>query len=378
MSSPPGLAFGVVAGAGHPASSRIVVRDGDGRMVDVASLVTAQRGPHPELLTAPGLDALLGANRPIWTEVTQWLRSALSDPDRTAPHRLPDGVPDPVLPFTVADYVDFYSSEHHARNVGEILRGTRDLNPNWTSLPVGYHGRAGTVVVSGTDVRRPRGQVKDGPAYVPTAKLDIEAEIGFVVGVPSTRGTPVRPADWRQHVFGVVLLNDWSARDVQAWEGQPLGPFLAKSFLTSISPWVVPLAALEGAFAEAASQDSLDYLQPPGPALDLRMEVRLNGHVISRPRGTDLYWTAAQQLAHLTANGASLRTGDLYASGTVSGPDRDTRGCLLELSWNGTDPLELPDGTTRTFLEDGDTVTITATAPGGVDFGEVTGTVTPA
>lgn len=364
------LPYGVVEWPGA-AVPRVVTRVGD-RVLDLAGALERAGSELAALVRGPSLDTLLAAGPDAWAA----LRGAIPALGDEATMPLADVRP--VLPFTVADYVDFYSSEHHARNVGEILRGTRDLNPNWTSLPVGYHGRAGTVVVSGTDVRRPRGQVKDGPAYVPTAKLDIEAEIGFVVGVPSTRGTPVRPADWRQHVFGVVLLNDWSARDVQAWEGQPLGPFLAKSFLTSISPWVVPLAALEGAFAEAASQDSLDYLQPPGPALDLRMEVRLNGHVISRPRGTDLYWTAAQQLAHLTANGASLRTGDLYASGTVSGPDRDTRGCLLELSWNGTDPLELPDGTTRTFLEDGDTVTITATAPGGVDFGEVTGTVTPA
>jgi fumarylacetoacetase len=181
----------------------------------------------------------------------------------------------------------------------------------------------------------------------------------------------------------VVLVNDWSARDVQAWEAQPLGPFLGKSFLTSVSPWVVPLAALEDAFVDPPEQDPtpLDYLLPAGPALALDLEVRLNGHVVARPQAAGLYWTAAQQLAHLTANGASLRTGDLYATGTVSGLDRDRRGSLIELSWNGAEPLDLPDGTSRSFLEDGDTVSITATAPGPRDtrisFGAVTGTVAP-
>ena len=230
-------------------------------------------------------------------------------------------------------------------------------------------------------MRRPSGQRKEGPTYGPTRKLDIEAEVGYVVGVPSELGRPVGAADWREHVFGVVLVNDWSARDIQAWEAQPLGPFLGKSFLTSVSPWVVPLAALEPAFVEPVRQDPepLEYLRPAGPALALDLEIRLNGHLVSRPRSAGLYWTPAQQLAHLTANGASLRTGDLYATGTVSGSAPDSRGSLIELSWNGESPLSLPDGTSRTFLEDGDTVSITATAPGPrgtrVDLGAVTGTV---
>lgn len=383
MSSPPGLAFGVVAGAGHPASSRIVVRDGDGRMVDVASLVTAQRGPHPELLTAPGLDALLGANRPIWTEVTQWLRSALSDPDRTAPHRLPDGVPDPVLPFTVADYVDFYACEQHARNAGLIFRPDAEpLAPNWKHLPVGYHGRAGTVRVSGTPVVRPCGQRGPGD-HGPTRRLDLECELGFVLGDPAPG--PVGMDDALGHVFGVVLLNDWSARDVQGWETRPLGPHLGKSFATSISAWVTPLDELAAAWTAPPARDPepLPYLTGADDrGLDVTCGIHLNGEQVSTPPAADLYWTAAQLVAHLTSNGAGVRAGDLLGSGTVSGPERAQRGSMLELAWNGAEPLELAGGTSRSWLEDGDEVVLTATAPraggGSVELGEVRGRIEPA
>jgi fumarylacetoacetase len=221
--------------------------------------------------------------------------------------------------------------------------------------------------------------------FGPSLKLDIEAEVGFVVGVPSALGRPVPTADFRDHVFGFVLVNDWSARDIQAWEYQPLGPFLGKSFATSISPWVVPLAALESARTAPPVQDPepLAYLRCDEPwGLDLALEIELDGHVVSRPPFATMYWTAPQQLAHATVNGASLRTGDLMASGTVSGPEREQRGCLIELTWDGREPLTLPDGRRRTYLEDGDTVRIRATAsgPGGVSiaFGEVTGIVLPA
>jgi fumarylacetoacetase len=278
----------------------------------------------------------------------------------------------------------------HAENVGRILRPDGEpLTPNWKHLPIGYHGRAGTVVVSGTQVVRPCGQRKppgaDTPTYGPSTRLDIEAEVGFVVGVPSVLGQRVSAGTFRDHVFGVVLVNDWSARDLQAWEYVPLGPFLGKSFATSISPWVVPLAALEGARVAPPRQDPppQDYLRDEeGWGLDLELEVRWNGTVVSRPPFGSMYWTPAQQLAHLTVNGASLRTGDLYASGTVSGPEPDQRGSFLELSWNGRDQVRLDDGSTRSFLEDGDTVTISAWAPGAegaqIGFGEVTGTIAPA
>ncbi len=289
------------------------------------------------------------------------------------------------LPFAVADYVDFYSSEHHAANVGRILRpGQQPLLPNWRHVPIGYHGRAGTVVVSGTQIGRPAGQLGAG-RFGPSARLDIEAEVGFVVGVPTELGERVSVNDLADYVFGVVLVNDWSARDIQAWEYQPLGPFLGKSFATSVSAWVVPLEALAHAWTPAPEQDPpvLDYLAPAERnGLDLRLRVDWNGTTVSEPPFAGMYWTPAQQLAHLTVNGASVRTGDLFASGTVSGPSRGETGSFLELSWGGTEPVKLADGSTRTFLQDGDTVTITATAPGpdgrAVGLGEVTGTITPA
>jgi fumarylacetoacetase len=291
------------------------------------------------------------------------------------------------VPVEVADYVDFYSSLAHAENVGRLFRPDAEpLTPNWRHLPIGYHGRAGTIAVSGTPVVRPHGQsLTDGvPSFGPSRRLDFEAEVGFVVGTPSPLGTAVPIGDFAEHVFGVCLVNDWSARDLQAWEYVPLGPFLGKSFLTSVSPWVVPLAALEAARVAPPERDVplQPYLADAGSpwGIDLALEVRLNGEVVSRPPFASMYWTPAQQLAHLTVNGAALRTGDLFASGTVSGPSRDQRGSLIELCEDG--PITLADGSTRTFLEDGDVVTITATAPGAdgsrISLGEVTGRVEPA
>ncbi|GAA0632764.1 fumarylacetoacetase [Sporichthya brevicatena] len=340
----------------------------------------------------PSLNRFLAAGRDRWDEVRRALTSFLSDPSHAIdvePHLIPRSAVTLHLPLEVADYVDFYASEHHATNVGRMFRpGGEPLTPNWKHLPIGYHGRAGTVVVSDTDIVRPCGQRRSAegpPTFGPTQRLDIEAEVGFVVGVGTAMGTRVPVEDFPEHVFGVVLLNDWSARDVQQWEAQPLGPFLGKSFATSISPWVVPLAALEHALVDAPAPDPepLPYLRTPGPSgLDIALEIEIDGTVVSRPSFADMYWTAPQQLAHLTVNGASLRTGDLFASGTVSGPEREQRGCLLELSWNGTEPIRLADGSSRTFLADGDTVTIRGTAPGAdgvrIGFGELRGTVLPA
>jgi fumarylacetoacetase len=350
--------------------------------------------PRDAMLFAAGtLDALLASGPATWTQVRDAVTEWLTEPcHRRAvePLLVPAATVVPRLPFTVADYVDFYSSEHHAANAGRIFRPGRDpLPPNWKHLPVGYHGRAGTVVVSSTPVVRPAGQRRTAEGEVvfgPSTRLDVEAEVGFVVGVPSTHGRPVPLGAFADHVFGVCLVNDWSARDIQSWESQPLGPFLGKSFATSVSAWVVPLAALNHARVAPPQRDPrpLPHLDDTGIAggLDLALEVRLNGHVVSRPPAAGLYWTAAQQLAHLTSNGSPLRTGDLYASGTVSGPERDQRGSLLELSWNGAEPITLPDGSTRTFLEDGDEVVISATAPGPdgtrVGFGEVAGQVVAA
>jgi fumarylacetoacetase len=289
------------------------------------------------------------------------------------------------LPFEVADYVDFYSSLEHATNLGRLFRpDSEPLLPNWRRLPVGYHGRAGTVVVSRTPVVRPCGQTKAAtdaePQFGPSRRLDIELELGFVVGAGSRLGEPVPASAFRDHVFGVVLVNDWSARDIQAWEYQPLGPFLGKSFATSIGAWVTPLALLEDRFVPAPVQDPepLPYLRVEGDwAFDAELEVELSGTVVSRTNARGLYWTMPQQLAHATVNGASIRTGDLFASGTISGPDPGSEGSLIELTWNGERPLRLADGTQRTFLEDGDEVVLRGRA-GEVELAEVRGTVQPA
>ncbi|WP_346618877.1 fumarylacetoacetase [Blastococcus montanus] len=341
------------------------------------------------------LNAFMARGPEAWgalrSDLTEWLTDA-AHRERVEPHLVPQGEVTMHLPVEVADYVDFYSSRHHAENLGRMFRpDSAALTPNWKHLPIGYHGRSGTVRVSGTPVVRPSGQRKaptdDAPTFGPSQRLDIEAEVGFVVGTPSDLGRPVPLGAFPEHVFGVCLVNDWSARDLQSWEYVPLGPFLGKSFLTSVSPWVVPLAALDEARVAPPARDPkpLPYLDDTGSepwGLDIAIEVHLNGELISCPPFDLMYWTPAQQLAHMTVNGASLRTGDLYASGTVSGPRPDQRGSFIELSWGGEEPLRLADGSTRTFLEDGDVVTLTATAPGAggrrISLGEVTGRIEPA
>jgi fumarylacetoacetase len=305
------------------------------------------------------------------------------------------------LPIEVADYVDFYSTIEHATNMGRLLRpGGEPLLPNWRHLPVAYHGRAGTVVVSGTPVARPAGQRRapDGSGsgsgsvgFGPTTRLDIELEVGFVVGAPSTQGRPVPVDRAADHVFGVVLVNDWSARDIQAWEYQPLGPFLGKSFATTVSGWVTPLAALDTCRVAGPAQrpEPLPYLrarEPRGLALDLEVALRPSGlddsEIISRTSFAGLYWTMPQQIAHLTVNGASLRTGDLLASGTVSGPVPGSEGSLMELTRGGVAPIEV-GGATRTFLEDGDEVVLRGSARVGaaadvvLTLGEAAGRIVP-
>ncbi|MEV1329509.1 fumarylacetoacetase [Micromonospora costi] len=382
------LPYGVFAHDGR--DPRIGVRIGD-FVLDLTGAEAAGLVLAAGAFGRPTLNDFMALGRPQWTAVRQRVTELLTDTAHRAavePLLVPLADVRLLLPFAVADYVDFYSSEHHASNVGQIFRpGQPPLLPNWKHLPIGYHGRAGTVVVSGTPVVRPAGQRPgpDGPTYGPSARLDIEAEVGFVVGVPSPLGARVSVDDFADHVFGVVLVNDWSARDIQAWEYQPLGPFLGKSFATSVSAWVTPLDALADAFLPAPEQDPevAEYLRDvPHLGLDLRLAVEWNGERVSEPPFRTMYWTPAQQLAHLTVNGASLRTGDLYASGTVSGPERGQVGSFLELTWGGAEPVKLGAGGTRTFLEDGDTVTVTATAPGPdgttIALGEVTGTIRPA
>jgi fumarylacetoacetase len=350
------FAFGVLRGGG------VCARSEEG-VVDLSPL-----GPP---FDAPSLNALMAAGPEVWRQA----RDRVGEGREVGPAG--EAGPDLLgMPVDVADYVDFYSSLHHATNLGRMFRPDAEpLLPNWRHLPVGYHGRAGTVVPSGTPVRRPVGQLPGGE-FGPSARLDIELEAGFVIGTPSAMGEPVPIDRALDHVFGMVLVNDWSARDIQAWEYQPLGPFLGKSFATSVSEWVVPLSELAGRRVpalESQSPEPLPYLREAPWAFDIPLSVELNGTVIARTNTRHLYWSVAQQIAHLTANGASLRTGDLLATGTISGPSREERGSLIELSWNGSEPIELADGSTRTFLEDGDEVVLR-----GEPLGEVRGRIEPA
>jgi fumarylacetoacetase len=333
-------------------------RDGD-EAVDLSDL--------GDVFAQPTLNELLPSGPAAWRDAIDAARSH-------------DGQRTPVvearlhLPFEVADYVDFYSSLEHATNLGRMFRPDQEpLLPNWRWLPVAYHGRAGSVVVSGTDVVRPRGQRKApdeaAPTFGPTRRLDFELELGFVVGVPTELGESVPVEAFVDHVFGVVLVNDWSARDIQAWEYVPLGPNLGKSFQTSISAWVTPLSLLADARVEAPPQDPLPLPHLVGGrdwGLDVALEVELNGETLSQGNARTLYWTLPQQLAHATSNGAPLRTGDLMASGTISGADPGSEGSMIEL-FRG-----------ERFLADGDEVVLRGRAANGVDLGEVRGRVLPA
>jgi fumarylacetoacetase len=353
---PDHLPYGVFRTRGS--APRVGARLGDG-VLDLAALAAdGALDEDPELFAQPTLNPFMAAGPATWSRVRAALRGLDAEPVAT-----PLDAVELLLPVAVADYVDFFSSEHHARNVGAILRPDADaVLPNWRHLPVGYHGRAGTVVVSGTPVRRPRGQRRgpDGPVYGPTERLDAELEVGYVVGVPTAHGAPVAVDDALDHVFGAVLVNDWSARDIQAWEAQPLGPFLAKSFATSISAWVTPLEAIAGRRVAAPAQEPepQEYLREAPWAYDLGLELEIAGTVVARSNARHLYWSPAQQVAHLTVNGASLRTGDLLATGTVSGPGPAERACLLELTRDGAEPVTLDDGSARGYLEDGDEVVL--------------------
>jgi len=384
------LPYGVFS-TGDPQLRRVGVRIGD-HVLDAARAAEVAGMESGLCWEQPTLGHFLALGPQAWAAARNWLTEVLTDEayrDAVEPHLIPLNDVTMHLAIDVADYVDFYASEHHARNVGMVFRpDNAALPPNWKHLPIGYHGRAGTVVVSGTDIVRPTGQRKGpsdpAPVFGPSTRLDIEAELGYVVGGATELGARVGVGEAADHLFGVVLLNDWSARDIQAWEYVPLGPFLGKSFATTVSAWVTPLAALDAAKVPLPGQDPelLPYLRGTTEqvfGLDVRYEVRINDTVVARPSHADMYWSPVQMLAHLTVNGASLRDGDLFASGTISGPTEASRGSLLELTWNGTDPLTLDDGSSRGFLEDGDTVTMTAWAPGPdgarIGIAEVTGTI---
>ena len=353
----------------------------------------------------PSLNAFMALGRAAWDEARATLQNLLAGattrplPAVVVAALCPRAEVEMLLPAAIGDYTDFYSSREHATNVGTMFRGGADaLLPNWRHLPVAYHGRASSIVVSGTDVTRPRGQTlppgAESPVFGPTGELDFEIEVGFFVGPGNHSGQPIPIADAADHIFGLVLVNDWSARDVQRWEYRPLGPFLSKNFATSISPWVVPLVALEPFRLPAPPQEPapLPYLRSSDNwAFDIRLEATLQSAAmraanlppltLSRTNFKHPYWSMAQQLAHHTVNGCTLRPGDLLASGTISGPTPDSYGSLLELTWGGTRPIALPTGETRRFLEDGDRLTISGWCEGDgyrVDFGEVTGVIRPA
>lgn len=356
-------------------------------------------------LQAPVLNLILAAGRPAWSALRERVvellidqSTALEGVERQA-LLVPQNGTVMAMPFHAGDYVDFYSSLEHATNLGKIFRpGGEPLMPNWRWIPIGYHGRSSTIVVDGTPIVRPAGQRKAPdaatPSYGPSRQLDIELEIGFVTGPGNKMGTRIPVEQASDHIFGLVMVNDWSARDIQAWEYQPLGPFLGKSFATSISPWVVTLDALEPYRVAGPLQDPqpLPYLQClENWNFDIELEVELQTklmrerglppEIISRSNYRYMYWNMAQQLAHATVNGTAVRPGDLYASGTISGPTPDSYGSFIEMTWRGQKPLQLASGETRTFLEDGDTVTLRglceASGKPRIGFGGVAGTILP-
>jgi fumarylacetoacetase len=359
------LPYGAVAEPGGPA--RLAARFGDDAVL--LEPFEKQADLPPGTLAGPVLNPLLALGRPAWSSLRGTLREAIVA--GTAELTPLAGV-EQRLPVAVGDYVDFYASIEHATNLGRMFRpDSEPLLPNWRHLPIGYHGRASSVVVSGTPIRRPRGQLPpaepgQAPGFGPTQRLDIELELGFITGPGNELGTTISTREAADHVFGFVLANDWSARDIQRWEYVPLGPFLGKSFATSISPWIVPLDALDPFRVPARAQDPEphEYLRTEGDwALDIALEVELNGEVVSRTNAKGLYWTFPQQLAHATINGTNVRPGDLYASGTISGPDPGTQGSLIEL-FGG-----------RRFLQDGDTVVLRGRCDDRVALGEVAGMI---
>ncbi len=386
---------------------RVGVAIGD-HVLDLAILTENDFFSEPQIqqerpFAASSLNGFMALGSPVWTTVRERVHTLLradTAPLRDAPSLQSQVLHDRAkvtmhLPVEVGDYTDFYSSEHHARNVGTMFRSAENaLQPNWKHLPVGYHGRASSIIPSGTDVRRPCGQTRpnddEPPVYGPSQLLDFELEMGFFTGPGNPRETPIPIEETPEHIFGFCLVNDWSARDIQGWEYVPLGPFLGKSFATTISPWVVPMTALQPFRVPSPKQEPapLPYLQQEGNwAFDVDLEVDLQTEgmtaptTICRSNFRHMYWTVCQQLAHHTVNGCNTRPGDLLASGTLSGPTEDSYGSMLELSWRGQDPIDLPGDDTRSFLENGDRVVLRGAAKGDgyrVGFGTAEGTIRPA
>jgi fumarylacetoacetase len=387
------LPFGIFRRKGTSEAPRGGVAIGD-QIVDLAALA---------IRTGPTLNGLAATGRPTWRKIRKTLSAALSTKagqKKLARHLVPMKRAELFVPVAVGDYTDFYTSSFHATNVGRMFRPDNPLLPNFKWIPIGYHGRASSIVVSGTPLRRPSGQLKaadqEKPVFAPTKRLDYEAELGFVVGPGNRLGRPIPIGQAREHIFGVVLLNDWSARDIQAWEYQPLGPFLGKSFATTVSPWIVTLDALEPYRAAAFKRPEgdplpLPYLQeaPEEATYSIEVEMRLQSarmrgakrpaHRLSRGNYATSYWTPAQLVAHHTSNGCNLKPGDILGSGTISGASPDSVGSMLELTLGGRQPVQLPSGETRGFIEDGDMVIeqacCTRRGYATIGFGEASGTV---
>ncbi|WP_349729991.1 fumarylacetoacetase [Peribacillus frigoritolerans] len=372
-------------------------------VIDEVGLLSGTGAEGKNVFSSSSLNQFMSLGRPVWTAVRTKLQYLLDSKTPVlrdneelrlkAIHPLADV--EMLLPADIGDYTDFYASREHATNVGTIFRGKDNaLMSNWTHLPIGYHGRASSIVPSGTQVRRPSGQRKpkdaSNPIFGPSIQLDFELEMGWFIGPSNPLGEPIPVNQAEDHVFGLVLVNDWSARDIQAWEYQPLGPFLSKNFATSISPWVVPLEALEPFRTAGPQQDPepLPYLQQTKDgAFNINLEVHLtpeNTEQATRITNTNfsyMYWSIAQQVAHHTITGCNMRPGDMHGSGTISGPSREERGSFLELSWRGTEPLQLNDGGERSWIEDGDKLTISGWCQGDgyrIGFGEISGQVLPA
>jgi fumarylacetoacetase len=411
------LPFGVFARRGSSDGPRVGVAIGD-LILDVAACADAglipgaAHGPA-RACAEPSLNALMARGRADWTALRRAIFALLDADapgadevqDRVAQFLVPRADADMFMPAAVGDYTDFYASVHHATNVGRMMRPDNPLLPNYKHVPIGYHGRASSLVVSGSPVRRPWGQTKpdgaDSPLCGPSRRLDYELEVGVFIGPGNALGSPVPIEAIDDHLFGLCLVNDWSARDIQAWEYQPLGPFLAKNFATTVSPWVVTMDALEPFRVPPAARPEgdpapLPYLTGDADrlrgAFDVSLEVfvssarmreqGLPSHRLSTSNLQDLYWTLGQMATHHASNGCNLRPGDLLASGTVSGPSPDARGCLLELTWRGAEPITLPNGEVRRFLDDGDEVMLRGSCrrPGAaaIGFGECRGIVLPA
>lgn len=391
------LPYGVFSTNGSAPKCGVAIGD---QVLDLAALeqtdvLTLPGGP---LLQDGAWNPLMAAGPDVWAQLraqlSDLLRAGAPNADALAPLLVAQAECEMHLPIQVAEYTDFYAGMQHTKNMGTIMRGTPDLPANWLHIPIGYNGRASSVVVSGTDIHRPNGQTKaadaDMPSFGPSRRLDIELEMGAIVGTPSTLGQPISVDEADEMIFGYVLLNDWSARDIQGWEYQPLGPFQGKAFGTSISPWIVTRAALEPFRCPTPPREKqlLPYLESAQDGLyDIELEVLMQpkgapeASSISKTNYSRMYYSAAQQLCHHAVGGCAMSVGDLLGSGTISGPTRDEFGSLMELSWAGREPFTLPTGETRGFLEDGDTMTLVGAAKGEgyrVGFGACTGTILPA